>query len=124
MVIVTDAFLFFWDHMELYAFPPFLVIRHLFSKLWTSWGMSVILIALFWPSKEWFSDLLQATIDAPRLLLMPPDILLQPHFNCFHDSFHTLQLTAWKLSSDSSTLRAIPGELQHSWRDLSSVQQL
>ena len=32
MSIAMDAFLF-WDHMELYAFTPFPVIRHLFSKL-------------------------------------------------------------------------------------------
>ena len=33
MAIATDAFLFSWDHMELYALPPFPAIRRLLSKL-------------------------------------------------------------------------------------------
>ena len=110
MAIVTSVFLFSWDHMELYAFPRFPVIRRLLSELWSSWGTSVILIALFWPNKEWFPDLLQATIDTPCLLPMRSDILRQPHCR-FLNSFHVLQLTVWKLSSDSSTLRATPREL-------------
>ena len=63
MAIATDAFLFAWDHQELYAFPPFPVIRLLLSKLCSSQGTAIILIAPFWPCKEWFPDLLQMTVD-------------------------------------------------------------
>ena len=88
LAIVTNAFLFSWDHMELYAFPLFPAIRHLLSKLWSSRGMSVILITPFWLNKEWFPDLLQATIDTPRLLSMHSGLLRQPHFHRFHDGLH------------------------------------
>ena len=63
MAIAADAFLFSWDHMELYAFPLFPAIRCLLSKLWSSQRMYVILIAPFWQSKEWFPDLLQDAIS-------------------------------------------------------------
>ena len=124
IAIVTDAFLFAWDHQELYAFPPFPVIRLLLSKLCSSQGTAIILIAPFWPCKEWFPDLLQATVNTPSLLPTQTDLLRQPHFHRFHVSLHVLQLTAWKLSSDSSVTRAIPEELRSSWRDLSGLQQL
>ena len=108
MAIATDVFLFSWDHIDLHAFPLFPAIRHILSKMWSSQRTYIILIALFWPSKEWFPDLLQVTISAPRLLLMCPDLLQQPQFHRFHDGPHELQLTMWKLSSDSSVLRAFP----------------
>ena len=115
MAIATNSFLFSWDHMELYAFPPFPAIRRLLSKLRSSRGTSVILFAPIWPSKEWFPDLLQETIDTPCLLPMRPDPLWQPYLHCFHDGFHAFQLTVWKLSIDSFTVRATPGELRPSW---------
>ncbi|MPC32053.1 hypothetical protein E2C01_025356 [Portunus trituberculatus] len=65
----------------------------------------------------------EATIDTPCLLPTRTD-LQQPHFHCFHASFHVLQLTSWKLSSDSSVIRAIPKELRSSWWDLDGVQPL
>ena len=86
-------------------------------------GMYIIITTPFWLSKEWFPDLLQATVDTPRLL-MRPDLLQQPDFHHFYDGFHALQLTVWKLSGDSSALRAIPGELRRFWRDLGRVQRL
>ena len=85
--------LFSWDYMELYVFLPFPVIRRLLSKLRSLRGTSVILIAPFWPSKEWFPALLQATVDTPRLLPMRSDLLRQPHFHRFHDDLHALRLT-------------------------------
>ena len=109
MAFAMNAFLFSWDHMELYALPLSPAIKRLLSKLWSLQETYVILIALFWLSKGWFSNLLQATVDTSRFLPMCPHLLWQPHFHRFHNSLHMLQLTAWKLSSNSSTLRAIPG---------------
>ena len=124
MAIATDALLFNWDQKELYAFPPFPAIRPVLSKLRSARGTSLILIAPFWPRKEWFPDLLQATVDIPRLLPTRKDLLRQPHFHRFHDGLHALQLTAWRLSSDSSVIRGIPDELRSSWRDLGGILRL
>lgn len=91
MAIATDAFLFDWNHKELYVFPPFPVLRQLLNKLRASQGTNIILVAPFWPRKEWFADLLQATVDTPRLLPAQPDLLRQPHFHRFHCNLHALQ---------------------------------
>ena len=124
MAIATDAFLYNWDHMELYAFPPFPAIRPLLTKLRSSRGTTLLLIAPFWPHIEWFPDLLRVTIDAPCLLPTRWDLLRQPHFHRFHDGLQALRLTAWRLSSASSVIEAIPGELRDSWRTLTGVPQL
>jgi len=124
MAIATDAFLFNWDHRELYAFPPFQTIRKLLVKLQASRGTTLILIAPFWPRKEWFPDLLQMTIDAPHLLPTRKDLLRQPHFHRFHNGLHALRLTAWRLSSESSATKAIPEEWRNSWRALDGIQRL
>ena len=121
LAIATDAFLFSWDHKDLYAFPPFPMIRKVLNKLCQAQGTSLILIAPFWPRKEWFPDLIQVTVDAPRLLPTRRDLLRQPHFHRFHNGLHTLQLTAWKLSSDSCVIKDIPEEWRDSWRRLEGV---
>ena len=121
LAIATDAFLFSWDHKDLYAFPPFPMIRKVLNKLCQAQGTSLILIAPFWPRKEWFPDLIQVTVDTPRLLPTRRDLLRQPHFHRFHNGLHTLQLTAWKLSSDSCVIKDIPEEWRDSWRRLEGV---
>ncbi|MPC22785.1 hypothetical protein E2C01_015811 [Portunus trituberculatus] len=123
MAIAVDAFLFPWDYMDLYAFSPLLAIRQLLFKLRSSRGTSIILIALFWPCKECFLDLLLATVDTTCLLVWT-DIVWQSHFHHFHASLLALRLTAWELSSNSLVIKAIPEELLSSWRDLDGVQPL
>lgn len=109
MTIATDAFLFNWDHQELFAFPPFATIRQLLSKLQSSQRTSIILITPFWPHKEWFPDLLKVTVDG-HLLPTRPNLLKQPHFHRFQNGLHALQLTAWRLSAK----RAIPEDSRSS----------
>ena len=121
MAIATDAFLFSWDRMELHAFPSISGYQASLQTLVFT-GMLVILIAPFWPSQEWFPNLLQVAVDTPRLLPMCPDLLW--HFHHFYNGLHMLQLTVWKLSSDSFALRSTLRELRRSWRDLSGIQQL
>lgn len=124
MAIATDAFLFNWDHQELYAFPPFAAIRQVLVKLQASQGTTLILIAPFWPRKEWFPDLVQMSLDVPRLLPFRKDLLRQPHFHRFHNGLQALQLTAWRLSSESSITGAIPVKLRDSWRALDGIRLL
>ena len=59
------------------------------------------LIAPFWPQREWFPGLLELLSDVPITLSSRKDLLRQPHFHCFHQNLPMLQLTAWRLSSDS-----------------------
>ena len=118
VAIASDAFLFDWNHLELYAFPPTAVIRRVINKLLSAQGTFLTLIAPFWPRQEWFPDLLRLSVDVPRLLPQRPDLLRQPHFHRFHHNLQWLQLTAWRLSNVSSATAAIPRELRRSWQEL------
>ena len=124
MAVAVDAFLYNWDHQTLYAFPPFAVIRKVLNKLLASQETTLILVAPFWPQKEWFPDLLQAAIATPRRLPPRRDLLRQPHIHRFHHTLHALPLVAWRLSSASSATRAIPEGLRSSWRELSAIPLL
>ena len=99
--IATDAFLFRWDDQDLYAFPPFPLVRRVLNKLRASRNSTLILIAPYWPQKEWFPDLLEASLEPPRLLPLRRDLLCQPHARRFHRNLRGLRLTAWRLSSGS-----------------------
>ncbi|XP_045101307.1 uncharacterized protein LOC123498206 [Portunus trituberculatus] len=114
MAVATDAFLYNWDHQNLYAFPPFPLIRKVLNKLRMARQTNVILIAPFWPQREWLPDLIQASVDTPRRLPQHIDLLGQPHVRKFHQALPMLQLTAWKLSSESFVTEAIPPELRNS----------
>ena len=122
--VATDAFLYNWNHQDLYAFPPFPLVRQVLNKLRSAQGTSLILIAPFWPQKEWFPDLIQALVDIPRRLPLRRDLLRQPHFHRFHLGLHALALTAWRLSSDLSVIEATPPELRSSWQDLNALPLL
>ena len=62
-------------------------------------------VASLWPEKEWFADLLLLT-QPPLALLWWDSLLRQPHCNLFHQGVHVLNLHAWRLSSDTSEIRA------------------
>ena len=124
MAIATDAFLFPWGHKELYAFPPFHVIRRVINKLRSSEGVKLTLVTPFWPQREWFPDLVELSIDTPRRLPLRPDLLRQPHFHRFHRNLHVLQLVGWRLSSDFSDTEGIPGEWRKRWQRLADLPLL
>ena len=97
----TDALLQPWDNLQAYAFPPIAIIRRVLVKLRSSRNCKLTLIAPFWPQREWFPDLLELLSDVPITLSSRKDLLRQPHFHRFHQNLPMLQLTAWRLSSDS-----------------------
>ena len=96
----TDALLQSWDDLQAYAFPPIAIIRRVLLKLRSSKNCELTLIAPFWPQRDWFPDLLELLSDVPVTLSGRRD-LRQPHFHRFHLNLPMLQLTAWRLSSDS-----------------------
>ena len=97
----TDALLQPWDNLQAYAFPPIVIIRRVLVKLRSSRNCELTLIAPFWPQRDWFPDLLELLSDIPIELPSRKDLLRQPYFNHFHQNLPMLQLTAWRLSSDS-----------------------
>ena len=115
----TDALLQPWDNLQTYAFPPITIIRRVLVKLRSSKNCELTLIAPFWPQREWFPDLLELLSDVPITLSSRKDLLRQPHFHRFHQNLPMLQLTAWRLSSDSPVR---PASLLRWLDSLSSVE--
>ena len=115
----TDALLQSWDNLQAYAFPPIAIIRRVLVKLRSSKNCELTLIAPFWPQREWFPDLLELLSDVPIILSSRKDLLRQPHFHRFHQNLPMLQLTAWRLSSDSPVR---PASLLRWLDNLSSVE--
>ena len=107
-----DALLIPWDDLETYAFPPFALIRRIVSKLRDSVRSRMILVAPFWPQREWFPDLLDLLAAVPRELPLWPSLLRQPGTGQFHGNIAMLKLHAWRLSSDSTEREAFRRELR------------
>ena len=112
----TDALLQPWDNLQAYSCPPIAIIRRVPVKLRSSRNCELTLIAPFWPQREWFPDLLELLSDVPITLSSRKDLLRQPQF---HQNLPMLQLTAWRLSSDSPVR---PASLLRWLDNLSSVE--
>ena len=65
----TDAFLHSWDHLLVYAFPPWALNLQVLQKLCSSSGILITLITPYWPQRPWFPDLLvwQWIVQSPFL---------------------------------------------------------
>ena len=113
MAADTDAMLQSWDFLQAYAFLPFAMIPQVLVKLRSSLGTVLTLIALFWPQREWFPDLLDLLLEPPLPLPARWDLLCQPHVRRFHQNLPVLRLHAWQLSSSSPE----PPASLHKWLD-------
>ena len=97
----TDAFLQSWDGLQAYAFPPWSIIPRVLAKLRVSRGTELTLVALYWPLRPWFPDLLQLSLAPPVVLPDRPDLLFQPRSRLRYQGLHRLRLHAWRLSGAS-----------------------
>ena len=110
LAIATDAFLTSWDNLLVYAFPPYALVRKVLLKVEASHNCRMILIAPWWPQREWLPDLYRLSIEPPLLLPLQDDLLSQVHLAIHHRGLHTLSLTAWLLSSESLGEKDFPLE--------------
>ena len=104
----TDAFLQNWDGYQVYAFPPWSLIPLFLKKLWSSSGVLMTLVALWWPQRPWFPELLDLTVDGRVQLPQCQDLLRQPHFHRHHLGISRLFLHVRRLSSDLPDRRGSP----------------
>ena len=117
--VFEDAFRHPWNHLDVYAFPPFHLVERVVARVRENPNLSMTLIAPLWPEKSWFADLL-LLLTQPPLALPPWDRLLrQPHFHRFHRGVHALNLHAWRLSSISSESQDFRDELLASYPNVS-----
>ena len=109
--IFEDAFRHPWNHLDVYAFPPFGLADRVVARVRETPNLSMTLIAPLWPEKSWFADLLLLLTQPPLALPLWDRLLRQPHFHRFHGGVCALNLHAWRLSSVSSESQAFRGEL-------------
>ncbi|KAJ1168361.1 hypothetical protein NDU88_000287 [Pleurodeles waltl] len=92
-----DAFLITWCDQLLYAFPPIPLIPRVLRKIRQD-RAQVILIALDWPRRVWYSDLLQLSLCPPLRLPLRADLLSQSQGQVLHPNLQSLHLHAWRLN--------------------------
>ena len=68
--VFEDSFRHPWNHLYVYAFPPFHLVERVVARVRETPNLSMTLIAPLWPEKSWFADLL--------LLLTQPPLALPP----------------------------------------------
>jgi hypothetical protein len=67
----VDSMSMDWTGKYMYAFPPLAGIPKVVSKLLLSPGYRLMLVAPYWPTKTWFQDLGQRSIQPPFRVANP-----------------------------------------------------
>ena len=106
MALMEDAFMHPWDDLQVYAYPPFALVRRVLNRLIGARSCRMILVAPLWPHMEWYADLLSLLVAQPLGLPQWPRLLKQPLCSRFHTGVRVLNLHAWSLSSVLSEQRA------------------
>ena len=76
----TDAFLQDWSACLGYAHPPWCLLSRVLSKVQAQ-SATLVVIAPFWKTQAWFSQLVEMLVDFPVLLPHEPTIV-EPSPNC------------------------------------------
>ena len=92
----VDALNIPWENLVAYAFPPTALLPKVVQKL-QSQICRIILIAPGWPTKSWFWDLVEMSLDIPRQLPPICTLLKQPLNNQYHANPASLNLRVWYL---------------------------
>ena len=74
--------------------------------------VSLVVVTLCLPQKDWYADLLTLLVTEPLKLPMPWNLLIHPDRQMFHRGLEALQLDAWRLTSNSSERLTFCGELR------------
>ena len=109
--LAIDALSMDWNHLHAYAFPPFILIPAVLEKI-RQHQCRIVLIALFWPQQQWFSELLLLLVSAPIHLPLIPRLLTQSKGRFVHQNLPILDLHAWELSNNESEIRNFHKTLQ------------
>ena len=109
--LAIDALSMDWNHLHAYAFPPFILIPAVLEKI-RQHQCRIVLIALFWPQQQWFSELLLLLVSAPIRLPLIPRLLTQSKGRFVHQNLPILDLHTWELSNNQSEIRNFHKTLQ------------
>ncbi len=91
-----DAFAHPWPNVSLYAFPPIKMIPAVLCRVKVS-GARLLLIAPFWPSQTWFSELTPLLYRPPWEIPIRRDLLSQLQGKIWHPQPELWKLWVWPI---------------------------
>ncbi len=91
-----DAFAHPWPNVSLYAFPPIKLIPAVLCRVKVS-GARLLLIAPFWPSQTWFSELTSLSYRSSWEIPIRRDLLSQLQGKIWHPQPELWKLWVWPI---------------------------
>ncbi len=91
-----DAFAHPWPNVNLYAFPPIKLIPAVLCRVKVS-SARLLLIAPFWPSQTWFSELTPLLYRPPWEIPIRRDLLSQLQGKIWHPQPELWKLWVWPI---------------------------
>ncbi len=91
-----DAFAHPWPNVSLYVFPPAKLIPEVLCRVKVS-GARLLLIAPFWPSQTWFSELTPLLYWPPWEIPIRRDLLSQLQGRIWHSQPELWKLWVWPI---------------------------
>ncbi len=91
-----DAFAHPWPNVMLYAFPPIKLIPAVLCRVKVS-SARLLLIAPFWPSQTWFSELTPLLYRSPWEIPIRLDLLSQLQSRIWHPQPELWKLWVWPI---------------------------
>ncbi len=91
-----DAFAHPWPNVSLYEFPPIKLIPAVLCRVKAS-GARLLLIAPFWPSQTWFSELTPHLYRPPWEIPIRRDLLSQLQGKIWHPQPELWKLWVWPI---------------------------
>ncbi len=85
-----------WPDTKLYAFPPVKLIPAVLCRVKTC-GVCLLLVAPFWPSQTWFSELVSLLEGDPWEIPIRKDLLCQLQGRIWHPRPEIWKLWVWPI---------------------------
>ncbi|KAI2658972.1 ORF V: Enzymatic polyprotein [Labeo rohita] len=96
-----DAMVQTWPRLRLYAFPPIALLPGVLERVRRD-GVSLLLVAPFWPGRVWFSDLISLLDGSPWEIPVRRDLLSQAGGSFLHPRPELWKLWVWPLRGRTS----------------------
>ena len=109
--LAVDALSMNWNYLHAYAFPSRIMISSILEKI-RQYQCKIVLIALFWPQRQWFSELLQLLVLVPIRLPLFPRLLTKSKGKFLHQNLPVLGLHACELSNTQPEIKSFRKTLQ------------
>ncbi len=96
-----DAIVQMWPRLNLYAFPKIALLPGVMERVFRD-RVRLLLVALFWPGRPWFADLVVLLEASPWEIPIRRDLLSQAGGTIFHPRPELWKLWLWPLRGHRS----------------------